>query len=268
MMRALWRALVLGGFSSVAAQPAVALAQDATQPPATAVTTVRPIAAAPSWSFEVTPYLWLSGVSGKFRPVAGGPTVSVNKSFGEIYDHLDAGAFLSAAARRGRFVLLGDFTYAQVSQRAQYGPLGANLDNTQISATLEAGYEAYKDTRWTVDLLAGARAWVIDTRVRLRAFDQPLLSLSSTTSWGDPLLAARVSAALGHGLSVTAYGDVGGFDVGSHFTWQAVGTLDYAIRRNLTVSAGYRHLAVDYREGGSRLDFSLSGPLLGISYSF
>lgn len=89
---------------------------------------------------------------------------------------------------------------------------------------------------------------MIDTSVKLRAFNEPPLSFSNTSSWADPLLATRISVNLGHGLSVTAYGDLGGLDVGSHFTWQAVGMLNYAIRKNLVVSAGYRQLAVDYRD--------------------
>ena len=244
------------------------MAQEAALPPSPGTAAAQGSATTPSWSFNITPYLWLSGLSGKLRPVADGPAVSVNQSFGDIYNHLNAGAFLSASAQRGRFVLLGDFTYADVSQRAQYAFLGAKLDNTQFSTTLEAGYEAYQGGRWTVDLLGGVRAWVIDTRVKLRAFDEPILSYSNTLSWADPLLATRVSAKLGRGFSVTAYGDLGGFDVGSHFTWQAVGTLDYAIQSNLVVSAGYRHLNVDYRNSGSRIDFSMSGPLLGLSYRF
>ena len=69
---------------------------------------------------------------------------------------------------------------------------------------------------------------------------------------------------------------VGGFGVGSDFTWQVVGGFNWTRERKflgMDVSGviGYRALSVDYTEGGSSkfaYDNVLHGPLLGLRFSF
>lgn len=36
----------------------------------------------------------------------------------------------------------------------------------------------------------------------------------------------------------------------------------------MCVSAGYRQLYVDYRDGGTKLDTTMAGPLVGVSLQF
>lgn len=61
---------------------------------------------------------------------------------------------------------------------------------------------------------------------------------------------------------------MGGLDVGSKFTWQIHDSPNYQVKENIFVSVGYRHLSVDYRDGGKRLAFSESGPLVGTMFRF
>jgi hypothetical protein len=64
------------------------------------------------------------------------------------------------------------------------------------------------------------------------------------------------------------HADIGGFGIGSDSTWQVVATANYQISKALHLSAGYRHLAVDRDESGTRIDISMSGPLLGATWRF
>jgi hypothetical protein len=56
------------------------------------------------WSFQITPYVWASGLGGDITPFTSAPTVSNSKSFSEILKDLDAAFFISGFARRDRFV--------------------------------------------------------------------------------------------------------------------------------------------------------------------
>ena len=75
------------------------------------------------------------------------------------------------------------------------------------------------------------------------------------------------------GQELLLRGDVGGFDVGSKFTWQAIAgyKFDFAVRSGITFSGlvGYRALYVDYAQGfGRRLyefDMLIHGPVVGVS---
>ena len=55
------------------------------------------------------------------------------------------------------------------------------------------------------------------------------------------------------GQNVTLRGDVGGFDVGSEFSWQVIATHDFQLcvteRYTIDGYLGYRALSVDYSEG-------------------
>jgi hypothetical protein len=47
-----------------------------------------------------------------------------------------------------------------------------------------------------------------------------------------------------------------------------VGAVNYQWSENLFFSLGYRHLHVNYRDDGKRLDFNQSGPMLGATLKF
>jgi hypothetical protein len=45
-------------------------------------------------------------------------------------------------------------------------------------------------------------------------------------------------------------------------------TINWQARDRLFLSAGYRHLYVDYDDGGAGFEGSFSGPILGLSLQF
>ena len=50
--------------------------------------------------------------------------------------------------------------------------------------------------------------------------------------------------------------------------WNLMGTLNYSLTQQIQLSAGYRHLSVDYQRDGFVYDVEMSGPLLGIAGHF
>ena len=57
---------------------------------------------------------------------------------------------------------------------------------------------------------------------------------------------APISANSTINLLLVMRGDVGGFSVGSKFTWNASAVLGYSISRVVSLGLGYRALYVDY----------------------
>ena len=70
--------------------------------------------------------------------------------------------------------------------------------------------------------------------------------------------------------------DVGGFDVGSQFSWNVLAaySFDFAVRNGVTYSGvlGYRALSVDYEKGSgaSKYEYDVvqHGPLVGLAIRF
>lgn len=227
---------------------------------------LAPAATAQDWSAQVTPYVWGTGVSGEITPFTGAPTIAFDTSFSEILEDLDAAFFISGYARRDRFVFLGDLSYSASSRDGLVPPgVPASGELTQTSLTLAAGYRLVEDQGVSFDVLAGARTWRIEGAV-----DVPLagVSVSPSVSFTDPILAARANVSIAPRLSATLYGDYGGFGVGSEETIQLFGTVNYQVNDRFYLSAGYRTLSVDYREGGTRFDATMSGPIIGATWRF
>jgi hypothetical protein len=166
---------------------------------------------------------------------------------------------------------------------------GVDIRETIIEAG--AAYEIGKwhlFTGWTaVDLLAGARYWreSVDINLALSAtLDTAGLVLtrgraiarSGDVEWVDPLVGLRLRQQLAPGHDLVLRGDVGGFDAGSQFSWNALAAYSFQIGtyHGATYSGllGYRALSVDFEKdsGRTRLEFDLiqHGPLLGLVVSF
>lgn len=218
------------------------------------------------WSGQLTPYVWGSGLGGTLTPFTGAPTVRIDKSFSEVLEDSDGAFFLSAYARRGRLVLLGDYSYAASSKDGLIPPgLPAEGRLRQSSLTLAGGWRVFEDDTVRLDLLGGLRQWRINAAVQV-----PLAGIarSPDLDFTDPLVALRANIALAPDWSLIVHADAGGFGVGSERTWQALATVNYLYGERWAFSAGLRQLSVDYRDGGTRLDATLAGPLLGVSWRF
>lgn len=233
-------------------------------------------ATAQDWAVQVTPYVWATGLGGDIRPTAGSPTVGISKSFSDLLEDLDAAFFLSGYARRGNLVFMGDLSTSSSSRGGALpappapAPLPAEGKLRQTSLTLAAGYRVADAPGGSLDLLVGARHWDLRAEVGVPAVAGlfPGASARRSHAFTDPIVAARANLRLAPDWSMLLYADVGGFGVSSHSTAQVMGVVNYRVAENAFLSAGYRHLQVDYRRGGSRIDMAMGGPILGATWRF
>jgi len=67
-------------------------------------------------------------------------------------------------------------------------------------------------------------------------------------------------------------GDIGGFGVGSEFSWQAYADIGFRISHVVSVLAGYRVLDMDYQSETAldpvELDLMISGPQIAVAFTF
>ncbi|TAD74127.1 MAG: hypothetical protein EAY70_11625 [Sphingomonadales bacterium] len=215
---------------------------------------------------QITVYGWLAGATGDFRPFAGAPTLEFDNSFGEVLGDLDAAVFVSGQFRRNRFVAVADVSYAALSREGRVPPgIPASGEVSQLAISALAGARVEDSEGLTVDLLAGARLWDLDGQV-----DVPLagVALAPGKTFIDPLVAARINAAVAPRLSALLQADIGGFGIGSDFTYQVVATLNYRASDRFFLSAGWRHLHLDYRDRGTLFEGSQTGPIIGVTHKF
>jgi len=217
--------------------------------------------------FQITPYIWGTGVGGSVSPVAGGPRLRFREGLSDVLEDLDSAFFLSGLYRQGRFVVIGDYSASRSSRTGVVPGLGiaARGRVEQSSLTLAAGYRALDGGRATVDYLVGLRHWDIKARATTPV---PGLSARLSLDFTDPVLVARTNVRIADRWSATGYVDVGGFGAGSDMSAQLLATVNWQTRDRLFLSVGYRHLEVDYDKGGRGFDVEFSGPVLGLSLQF
>jgi hypothetical protein len=120
------------------------------------------------------------------------------------------------------------------------------------------------------DLGVGFRAWGFQANLTLNPGTLPGNRINRSGSWGDPLFGGRYHTDLPNGFGLTAYGDVGGFDLGAHTDWQLMGTVDYTPTPWINLRLGYRSLNFSYTSKGGVLGFDvhMNGPILAATFRF
>lgn len=308
-------AVMLGGTLALfAGAGRSAFAADIASADKTPVYKAPPPAVSP-WRFDITPYVWMPSLNGT-SAIKGHATDIDASFFGDIVHRKIPkelfGLMTAFEARNDRFSIIGDFTYLllgadkNASRSVTFGQqivagADAALDTTVKMIIFElAG--AYELARWgspsgapgsgtSLDVYGGGRLWwqQADVSVGLTAAlnlglqnqnftieGNRAAARSGDITWVDPMVGLRLRHQFAPGSELTLSGDVGGFGVGSRFSWQALGAYrwTFAKTNDVTWSAmlGYRALYVDYSEGsGSKLyefDMLQHGPIMGVSARF
>jgi opacity protein-like surface antigen len=207
-----------------------------------------------SWTFEFTPYIWGAGMSGE---VESGPlpAIKVNMSFSDILKNLDAGLMGAFEARRGRFGLLFDAIYMKLSDsgtasRTGPGPIGATATASaelEMRQTMYAAAVAYRvdEGRGPIDVIGGVRYSKIaaDAKIDGSFFNQAgSVDAGASKDWVDPT-SASVPSSRSPSTGRSSVMDIGGFGIGSEFTWQAALGVNYEFSKTFAGKIGYRYIA-------------------------
>lgn len=253
-----------------AAAAAQASGEGASPVRATAAAAVGAAVKAPGgWEVEWTPYLWVSGLVGDVG--IRGESAHLDLSFRDLIKNVDGALYLPVEMRKGRWGTGIELMIVRLSD--QGGTPGPLFDEVQVSADqavveLSLRYRPVAGpSPVAVDLLAGGRLWQLSNQLLFSSADGRQLRREAGDSWVDPLIGARVIASLGGRWSFLGRGDLGGFGVGSDFTWQLLGGLGYQVAESVTLRAGYRRLDVDFenKATGFLYDVSTSGWITGVS---
>ena len=255
---------------------------------------------ATSWEFRITPYGWLPSMKG--TQTVRGRVSNVDASFLDVLEKSDTlvGLMLDFEARYGRWSLFGDVVWNKVglgastirtqsAGPANLGSVGASVGFQFQMAIVElaAAYELARTGNLALDLFAGGRYWHQKADLSLEAagtldlgglevVGTRAIARSGNVDWLDPMIGARLRYGLAPGHNFSLRADVGGFGVGSSFSWQVIGAygFDFAAHKGVTYSGvlGYRALYVDYSrgEGTMRYGFDMlqHGPVVGMSARF
>jgi hypothetical protein len=258
------------------------------------------VAGPSGWTFNIAPYMWLPTINttlnNNLPPALDGrvPT-ELSAGPGEILRHLNFATMVAADAQYGRFSVLTDFLYMNVSATSSQfrsidftGQPSQTIvhslqDSTGTSLnskiwTLAGGYTVMEGDWGNFDVIAGFR----------------YLALNTTTDFS---LALAVTGPRGNGATFGGFGSVSGsgtiwngiggfrgririnntgffipyyFDIGaggSNLTWQIASGLGYQTGW-AGVSLTYRHLSFEQGSSAVIEHLAMGGPMIMVNFSF
>ena len=251
----LWLRITVGLVLGICLSGA-AMAADLTPMPTKAI--VRPAPVLNPWTFTATPYAWVTLMNGS--TTVKGRTADVNVDFNDLMDLVrrseipkDLMAFMGYfEARDGRLSLFADVVYLKIGLDASMErSRGVDALNAAVGASAGLKYQmviaemaaAYEVAHWgstsvpgsgtAIDVFGGARGWWQSADASVSASGtinigdltrnaDGTLTASGSANWVDPLVGLRLRHQFSPGWNFVASGDVGGFGVGSKFSWQAL----------------------------------------------
>ncbi|WP_333835218.1 hypothetical protein [Rubrimonas sp.] len=223
-------------------------------------------AAAEDWDFIVSAYGWFPAmeVDATIDRPGGSVSADVSTSATEILEALNFGVFGTAEARRGRLGLFGDVFFTDLGV-SETGPLGGrqSVANDLFMFTGAAAWRLWEDGGAFVDGFGGGRLVSLDTTVTAGA-----LSASKSTTYFDPIVGVRVGYPATERVTLNASANIGGFGVGSEFTWEAYAGANYAFTERVSAELGYRYLSIDYENDGKEIDMQMFGPFTALVVKF
>jgi hypothetical protein len=228
------------------------------------------MAQTPGWSFAFSPYFWTPGINASVATGLG--TVGVDKSSSDVLSDLDLAFMAAFEARNGRWGLIADLFYADLSQ-SRATPLGllftrARLETEAKELSAYATYRVSEDQQVTLDLMAGFRVSSVDLDLSLSPGLLPSQRIGVSETWIDPVIGGRARLALGDRWFAVAFGDVGGAGGDSDLTWQAFASLGYRFDQRWSVQGGWRYFSAEKEIEGRDVKIDFNGPLIGLTLRF
>jgi hypothetical protein len=223
------------------------------------------------WSFTLTPYGWMTSISGTMT--VGDQTADIDVPFKDILKKLDMAFMMAAELRYKRWGLTGDFIYARLHDD-NAPPAGIVFSSTHLVVketigTFELSYRVVDSKPAFLDVFAGARLYNVYSQIRLLPnLGNQGVNVSVTETWADPIIGLRGRYYVSRAVFLSLYGDIGGFGAGSEFSWQAVGGVGVQASHWCDLELGYRALGFDYEPGRTKQDFITYGLLLGATIHF
>jgi len=225
------------------------------------------------WNFLTDVYLMFPYMDGE-TGIGDLLSVPVDANPGDIFSKLKIAGMIYLAAGTEKWAITSDLVYMNLKQEVTPGTLfhsgevGAKefiwepAGFYRIFPFLEAGVGG-RLTSLSIDIDALRNVFPAGTVA---------VTASGSKTWMDPVLITRLSTEIKEKWLLQFRGDIGGFGIGSDFTWQLQAYAGYRFGKVFQLTAGYRYLSVDYDKGvnSERFVFDMDsfGPVVRFGFNF
>jgi hypothetical protein len=224
------------------------------------------------WTYSATFYGWVPDAAFSLETPVGNVDGEVAAS--DLISALDFGFSGVFSAQHGPLGLVADFQYFDMSDSdATHGVLfdSARLESKLTVSNIYALYQVAGNATQSFDIGLGYRFYNTDSNLTLSRAGDPDVEGSSSDNWSDPLIALRYRGNFSdqwYGLVMADYGGFLGSQSGSDSTWQGLAAVGYRFNDSWSTQFGYRYLQVERSNGANNIDITMSGPVIGVTFTF
>lgn len=204
------------------------------------------------------------------------PATDIDVAPGTIIENLHFGGMAHAEATyRRKFGAVVDIAYMKLGAATDTPLTGGRVRSSvkQLNVETLLSYRAFDSGSSSVEVYTGGRYWDIDINFNATGTIAGSFNVNRGDRWFDPVIGLRGTHYFNDKWSVRARADIGGFGIGSDFTWLFQGGVGYDFNETWSAHLQYKALSVDYdneKSGIGRFayDTITHGPLLGIAARF
>jgi hypothetical protein len=230
---------------------------------------------ADEWRFEVTPYLWGTGIRGTVN-LNDSVAKSADMSTSNVLSDLKSGGMIAAEAHKGKWGIMGDLISATLQNSGSVpveGGAATIADKITLQQTILTGAFTYtvantKDAY--VDALLGVRAIDVTATLGLNVEGTSIQrSISKKTSTVDPIIGAKGRYRIADSSwYIPFYGDIGSGGGTTNVTWQLMAGVGKTFNKVVDASLTYRALYYDMKDGGVLAKTTMLGPQIAVTIKF
>ncbi len=228
--------------------------------------TTEPTSTIADWEIRTALYGWASALDGNVT--LRGNQAPVDVGFDDVLENLDLALMGAVEISRGKWSVLADVFYAELSTGNQNGNRSFDSELEQFMGNFVISRNLIIEPRTKFDIFAGARVMSLKTELEIDTNLVNTFTGSESASWVDPIIGFRFEQELSDHFFFRALGDIGGFGVSSDLTWQALAGIGYRINDSSSLLLGYRGIGTDYEKGDFGYDVISHGVLLGWECKF
>ena len=228
----------------------------------------------PRTNFTVGAWLW--SVDGRVGGTGG--IFDVESDWGDVFDEGDFALDLGFRTEWNRWRFAGNMTggtFSEGSLDIEQGGLRRLGDLEVWTGSLTAGYVfagGLTDCspcpgRWCLDAFVGLRYWDVHLEDDAIFGAGAAVAFRRGDDWLDPIVGLHLDVELRRWFFV-AEADIGGFGLGSDFSWSALGAAGFRFAPWFGVMVGWKALSADYDDDGFVFDATLHGPFASLVFTF
>jgi hypothetical protein len=218
-----------------------------------------------SWTFSVTPYLWMTSLKGDLTVINQNIPVDLNFSE-DLLSNLKMAAMVHAEVKKNKVSFMIDAFYAKLGVDGQRtGVLNRTKDvRLRVKETMfegGLGYTFAQTGGFSMDALVGLRYFNVNNNVQIN----DIVIADKDINFLDPYVGVRLIHECNKWI-ISGRADIGGFDIGSDHSYKVNGLVSYKFSKSFVTSVGYQLYKPDYQKDNFRYNLANEGFLLGFTF--